>query len=68
LIICGADIEQVGDCKFFIMSPSVKLIYKDKTYQTPIVNEGGFSPKWYHTFDIKVDSLEDEILIKIITN
>lgn len=50
------------------MNPSVKLVYKDKTYQTPIVSEGGFEPKWYHTFDIKVDSLEDEILIKIITN
>lgn len=32
LIICGAQIEEVGDCKFFIMNPSVKLIYKDKTY------------------------------------
>ena len=42
------------------MKPSVKLVYKDKTYQTPTVNEGGFSPKWYHTFDIKIDSLEDE--------
>ena len=50
------------------MKPSVKLVYKDKTYQTPTVNEGGFSSKWYHTFDIKIDSLEDEILIKIITN
>jgi hypothetical protein len=29
ITICGADIEEVGDCKFFIMNPSVKLTYKN---------------------------------------
>ena len=66
--ICGAQIEKIIDCKFYIISPSITIQYRNQTFETPISTSGVFNPRWYHTIDFRVNSLEDQIIFKIIQN
>lgn len=46
------------------MDPFVVFIYRDKKYQTQILDEAGQHPVWNHSMAIPVHSLEDELMVK----
>ncbi len=46
------------------MDPFAQIIYKGVTYKTPTHEDGGKTPKWNHTFEIPIESEDDNILIQ----
>ena len=50
------------DTEFFgKMDPYCKFEANGRTYQTPVHQEGGKTPRWNYFFDVSVKSMEEEL-------